>query len=68
MPLEGCPNHAAALATAQLHLSDGHDHGAPARMVAVPQGAPAAAECGKIQQFGEVSSSSCLLGSTFSQI
>lgn len=30
MPLEGCPNHAAALGIAQLHLSDGHGSGAAA--------------------------------------
>lgn len=51
MPLEGCPNHAAAPTVAQLHLSDGHSHGAAARTVAVSQNVPAAAECGKPSSF-----------------
>lgn len=68
MPLEGWPNHASAPTVAQLHLSDGQGRGAAARMVAVSQNVPAAAECGKPQQFQGFSSSSCLLGSAFSQI
>lgn len=56
MPLEGCPNRAAAPDLAQLYLSNGHSSGA-AGAVAVPQGDPAAATCGKPQQFWGLSSS-----------
>ena len=67
MPLEGCPTHAAAQSVAWPDLSDGHGHSAAARIVFVPWDAPAAAECGKPQQFWGFSISNCLLGSAFSK-
>lgn len=36
VPLEECSNHVAAPAIAQLHLPDGHIHGAAARMKVCP--------------------------------